>query len=43
MLLDGVRTRAQTQTMELAMPRMAVSVRQVAEPPTYAVSSARQV
>ncbi|MDQ6656358.1 MAG: polysaccharide biosynthesis tyrosine autokinase [Verrucomicrobiota bacterium] len=36
MLLDGIRTRAQTQTMELAMPRMAVSVRQVAEPPTYA-------
>ncbi|HEX8617414.1 MAG TPA: polysaccharide biosynthesis tyrosine autokinase, partial [Thermoanaerobaculia bacterium] len=36
MLLDGVRTRAQTQTMELAMPRMAVSVRQVAEPPTFA-------
>jgi capsular exopolysaccharide synthesis family protein len=36
MLLDGVRTRAQTQTMELAMPRMAVSVRQVAEPATYA-------
>lgn len=36
MLLDGVRTRAQTQTMELAMPRMAVSVRQVAEPASYA-------
>jgi polysaccharide biosynthesis transport protein len=36
MLLDGVRTRAQTQTMELAMPRMAVSVKQVAEPPSYA-------
>ena len=35
-LLDGVRTRAQTQTMELAMPRMAVSVKQVAEPPSYA-------
>lgn len=35
MLLDGVRTRAQTQTMELAMPRMAVSVKQVAEPPSY--------
>jgi polysaccharide biosynthesis transport protein len=34
MLLDAVRTRAQTQTMELAMPRMAVSVRQVAEPPS---------
>ena len=35
-LLDGVRTRAQSQTMELAMPRTAVSVRQVAEPPSYA-------
>ncbi len=34
-LLDGVRTRAQTQMMELAMPRMAVSVKQVAEPPSY--------
>ena len=34
-LLDGVRSRAQTQTMELAMPRFAVSVKQVAEPPTY--------
>ena len=36
MLLDGVRTRAQTQTMELAMPRTAISVRQVAEPAGYA-------
>ncbi|HEV3393980.1 MAG TPA: polysaccharide biosynthesis tyrosine autokinase [Chthoniobacterales bacterium] len=36
MLLDGVRTRAQSQTMELAMPRFAVSVKQVAEPPSYA-------
>ncbi|MEP6698466.1 MAG: polysaccharide biosynthesis tyrosine autokinase, partial [Verrucomicrobiota bacterium] len=36
LLLDGVRTRAQTQTMELAMPRMALSVKQVAEPPSYA-------
>ena len=36
LLLDGVRTRAQSQTMELAMPRMAVSVKQVAEPPSYA-------
>ena len=36
MLFDGVRTRAQTQTMELAMPRMAVSVKQVAEPSSYA-------
>jgi polysaccharide biosynthesis transport protein len=35
MLLDGVRNRAQTQTMELAMPRFAVSVKQVAEPPGY--------
>ncbi|MGI9087524.1 MAG: GumC family protein [Chthoniobacterales bacterium] len=35
-LLDGVRTRAQSQTMELAMPRMAVSVKQIAEPPSYA-------
>ena len=35
-LLDGVRMRTQTQTMELAMPRMAVSVRQIAEPPSYA-------
>jgi len=34
-LLDGVRSRAQTQTMELAMPRFAVSVKQVAEPPSY--------
>ncbi|MFL6593844.1 MAG: GumC family protein [Chthoniobacterales bacterium] len=35
LLLDGVRTRAQTQTMEYAMPRVAVSVKQVAEPPSY--------
>ncbi|CAA9233002.1 MAG: hypothetical protein AVDCRST_MAG42-1234 [uncultured Chthoniobacterales bacterium] len=35
-LLDGVRMRTQTQTMELAMPRMAVSVRQIAEPPSFA-------
>ena len=34
-LFDGVRTRAQTQTMEMAMPRFAVSVKQVAEPPSY--------
>lgn len=34
-LLDGVRMRTQTQTMELAMPRMAVSVRQVAEPASF--------
>ena len=37
MLFDGVRTRAQSQTMELAMPRVAVSVKQVAEPPSYPV------
>ena len=36
LLLDGVRTRAQTQTMELAMPRVAVSVKQVAEAPSVA-------
>ena len=36
LLFDGIRTRAQTQTMELAMPRMAVSVKQVAEPASYA-------
>jgi len=34
-LLDGLRTRAQTQTMEMAMPRFAVSVKQVAEAPAY--------
>jgi polysaccharide biosynthesis transport protein len=32
LILDGVRTRAATQTMELAMPRVAVSVKQKAEP-----------
>jgi polysaccharide biosynthesis transport protein len=32
LILDGVRTRAATQAMELAMPRVAVSVKQVAEP-----------
>ena len=36
LLFDGIRTRAQTQTMELAMPRIAVSVKQVAEPPSSA-------
>ncbi|MBA2623147.1 MAG: polysaccharide biosynthesis tyrosine autokinase [Chthoniobacterales bacterium] len=36
LLLDGVRTRAQTHTMEMAMPRTAVSVKQVAEPPSFA-------
>jgi succinoglycan biosynthesis transport protein ExoP len=35
LLLDGVRTRAQSQTMELAMPRVAVSVKQVAEPSAF--------
>ncbi|MDQ2868099.1 MAG: polysaccharide biosynthesis tyrosine autokinase [Verrucomicrobiota bacterium] len=34
-LLDGVRTKAQTQAMEMAMPRIAISVKQVAEPPSY--------
>ena len=34
LILDGVRTRAATQTMELAMPRVAVSVKQKAEPPS---------
>ncbi|HEY1582225.1 MAG TPA: polysaccharide biosynthesis tyrosine autokinase [Chthoniobacterales bacterium] len=33
-LRDGVRLRAQTETMEMAMPRQAVSVKQVAEPPS---------
>jgi uncharacterized protein involved in exopolysaccharide biosynthesis len=37
LLFDGIRTRAQTQTMELAMRRMALSVKQVAEPPSGAV------
>ena len=35
-LRDNVRLRAQTQTMEMAMPRQAVSVKQVAEPPSAA-------
>ena len=34
-LRDNVRMRAQTQTMEMAMPRQAVSVKQVAEPATF--------
>jgi succinoglycan biosynthesis transport protein ExoP len=34
LLLDSVRMRAQSQTMELAMPRIAVSVKQVAEAPS---------
>ncbi len=36
LLLDTVRARAQSQTMELAMPRIAVSVKQVAEPASFA-------
>ncbi len=35
LLFDGVRQRAQSQTMELAMPRVAVSVKQVAEAPAF--------
>jgi succinoglycan biosynthesis transport protein ExoP len=35
LLLDSVRMRAQSQTMELAMPRIAVSVKQVAEAPLF--------
>ncbi len=35
LLFDGVRQRAQSQTMELAMPRVAVSVKQVAEPASF--------
>jgi succinoglycan biosynthesis transport protein ExoP len=35
LLLDGVRNRAQSQAMELAMPRFAVSVKQKAEPPSF--------
>jgi polysaccharide biosynthesis transport protein len=34
-LFDGVRQRAQSQTMELAMPRVAVSIKQVAEPQAF--------
>jgi capsular exopolysaccharide synthesis family protein len=33
LLLDSVRMRSQTQTMELAMPRVAISVKEPAEPP----------
>jgi succinoglycan biosynthesis transport protein ExoP len=36
LLFDSIRSRAQTQTMELAMPRTAVSVKQVAEPASVA-------
>lgn len=36
LLLDSVRMRAQTQTMELAMPRTAISVKEKAEAPTRA-------
>lgn len=35
LLLDSVRQRAQSETMEMAMPRVAVSVKQVAEPPSF--------
>jgi succinoglycan biosynthesis transport protein ExoP len=35
LLLDGVRQRAQAETMEMAMPRVAVSVKQVAEPSAF--------
>jgi capsular exopolysaccharide synthesis family protein len=35
LLLDGVRARAQSQAMELAMPRFAVSVKQTAEAPSF--------
>jgi succinoglycan biosynthesis transport protein ExoP len=35
LLLDGVRQRAQAETMEMAMPRIAVSVKQVAEPSAF--------
>lgn len=35
LLLDGVRARAQSQAMELAMPRFAVSIKQKAEPPSF--------
>ncbi len=35
LLLDNVRTRAQSQTMELAMPRFAVSIKQKAEAPSF--------
>ena len=35
LLLDGVRARAQSQAMELAMPRFAVSVKQKAEAPSF--------
>lgn len=34
-LLDAIRMRAQTQTMELAMPRVAVSIKEPAEPPLF--------
>jgi polysaccharide biosynthesis transport protein len=35
LLLDSVRMRAQSQTMEMAMPRVAVSVKQIAEAPLF--------
>jgi len=33
LLFDSVRMRTQTQTMELAMPRVAISIKEPAEPP----------
>jgi polysaccharide biosynthesis transport protein len=35
LLLDGVRQRTQAETMEMALPRVAVSVKQVAEPSSF--------
>jgi succinoglycan biosynthesis transport protein ExoP len=34
-LLDAIRMRAQTQTMELAMPRTAISIKEPAEAPLF--------
>jgi capsular exopolysaccharide synthesis family protein len=34
-LLDAIRMRAQTQTMELAMPRVAISIKEPAEAPLF--------
>jgi capsular exopolysaccharide synthesis family protein len=34
-LLDAIRMRAQTQTMELAMPRTAISIKEPAEAPPF--------
>jgi succinoglycan biosynthesis transport protein ExoP len=35
LLLDNLRMRAQTQTMELAMPKTAISIKEAAEPPLF--------